>query len=504
MGGRWNQGPRDQDDRSDDGQNDWERDAGNEDDEGDDGWGASSWSQQRSQQRRRPQPPAYPQRSYPGPNPGSYPGSYQRSGAYQRSYPASGAQPRSPSSNWNAAPARAAGGRQPQRKKGSALPVVAVLLVLLAAAAAAGYVERGRLKALLKPAPSATAGPSLVAPAFSDWRVAYLGQDGHLHAVSLDGKTDATGTSLSSLPAATSGTPAATSTTAASSTYASASPDGQYLLYADANGPILLHLTAHTGDQDAARAVPTGLSTLVWSPDSAHLAGFASDGAVHLLTIATLADTPVPSTSGKGIQAIVGWIDGSHLAIRVAKSGATSDLITALDVASGQQRTIVSLYKPGYGSIHYSLSSDGAHLFVWNTAVNGQPFTAIFRNYDTKTGDVRKLPVSLKATGTTVSAAAWKPGTQLIALTSGAAQSGKLWLIDAANDTATAIGASGYALSWVSDGSALIVGSALSATPGGGPYTISAVTFPSSGTPAPVDLTDKAMAFPWLGLVKTA
>lgn len=479
MGSRWDRDPRDRDDRL----NDWERD---EDDEGDER-GASSWSAQ----ARRPQPPAYPQQSVPG--------------SYQRSYPGSGAQPGYPSSSWNAAPARVAGARGPQRKKRSALPAVLAILALLAVAGLGGYVERGRLRELLKPAPTATAGPSLVLPSFSDWRVAYLAGDGTLHAVSLDGKTDSAGISPPSV-AAGSGTPAATATAHGSSTEASASPDGQYILYEGANGPVLLHLTAHTGDPDASRAIPAGLSTLVWSPDGGHLAGLAADGSVHLLATATPADSAVPATADKGIQEIVGWLDASHLAIRVDKSGATSEQLAALDVASGQQRTIISLYKPGYGAIHYSLSPDGAHLFVWNTAVNGQSFTAILRNYDTKTGTVRKLPTSLKATGTTVSAAAWKPGTQLIALSSGgtATSGGKLWLLDATNDSATSIGASAFPLGWVSDGSALITGSALTGAPGGGPFTISAITVTSSGVPTPVALTSKAMTFPWLGLVKTA
>ncbi|HEX6818989.1 MAG TPA: WD40 repeat domain-containing protein [Ktedonobacterales bacterium] len=472
MGSRWDRDPQGQDDQA----YSWERD---------DGWEMSSWSQQ----GRRAQPPAHPQRS--------------DSQAYSARQP----QQRYPLANRQAMPARLAGGRDPQRKKSNALPVLMAILALLAVAALAGYLERSHIKALITPAPTATAAePALVLPAFSDWRVAYLGQDGQLHAVSLDGKTDDAGMSLASIPTAASATPSATSTTTSGGDYALASPDGQHLLYGGANGPVLVHLTAQTADPDAARTVQKPLSSLVWSPDSARLAGLDSSGAIHLLAIASFADTTVPTTAGKGIQGIVGWLDASHLVVRVDKSGTTTEQIAALDVANGQQRAIVTLAKSGFGTLRYSLSPDGAHLLVWNTAVTGQSFTAILRNYDTKTGQARKLPTSLRATGSTVSAAQWKPGTQLITLSSGSATTHdfKLWLVDAANDTATSIGASVYPLGWVSDGSALIAGSALAGTPGGGPYTITALTFPSSGAPAPVSLTKKVATFSWLGLVKTA
>lgn len=209
-------------------------------------------------------------------------------------------------------------------------------------------------------------------------------------------------------------------------------------------------------------------------------------------------------TSGQGIQEILGWVDATHLGVRVAKPNTTSETVAALDTTNGQQRAIVTLTKAGYGVFHYRLSPDGARLLVWNSAISGQPFTAIFRNYDTKTGTVHKLPISLKAVGANISAVAWKPGAATVAIASGATETHdlKLWLIDAAGDSASSLGAA-YPVGWLSDGSQLIMSSANAAKLGGGPYTISTVTFPATGAPVRVTLTDKATSFPWLGLVHT-
>ena len=51
------------------------------------------------------------------------------------------------------------------------------------------------------PTPTATPEPTALPPgvfqAFGDWRLAYLGVEGKLHIISLDGKTDLTGPVLS-------------------------------------------------------------------------------------------------------------------------------------------------------------------------------------------------------------------------------------------------------------------------------------------------------------------
>jgi hypothetical protein len=367
------------------------------------------------------------------------------------------------------------------------------------------YVERAQLNALLhrKPTPitTVTNTPSLVLPAFSDWRVAYVGQGGGLHAVSLDGKTDVTGIGLPALTATNaSGTPVTGATLGAES----ASPDGRYLAYDGSSGSVLVHLTAHQGAQDAIRNSSAVPRAALWSPDSARMAWLGANGAIHLTTSDSLTDATVAGTSGQGIQEILGWVDATHLGVRVAKPNATSETVAALDIATGQQRVIVTLTKAGYGVFHYRLSPDGARLLAWNSAISGQSFTAIFRNYDTKTGAVHKLPNSLKAVGPNISAVAWKPGAASVAIASGANETHdlKLWLVDAAGDTASSLGTA-YPLGWLTDGSQLIMSSANASKLGGGPYTISAVSFPATGAPVRVTLTDKAMSFPWLGLVRT-
>lgn len=389
-------------------------------------------------------------------------------------------------------------GSQPKRKSGTA--IFGGLLSLVAAVALVGLLAHNQILALLHRGGSPTATSALVVPAFSDWRVAYAGQDGLLHAVSLDGQTDVTGISL---PALTAATPTAGGSSAQLG--AATSPDGHYLIYTGAGGPVLLHLTAHQGDQDASRTGATVPSSLLWSPDGTQLAWLASNGAVHLTNVATLADTATSGTATLGIRELLGWTDATHLAVRVDQTNSSTEQVAVLDTASGQLRVVVSLTKPGYGALHYSLSPDGARLFAYNTAINGQFFTAIFRNYDMSNGQVRKLPNALRAIGMNVSAVTWKPGTQMVAISGGseATHDLKLWLVDASGDTATSIGAA-YPLGWLSDGSQLIGGNANAATLGGGPYTISAFSFPATGAPTVVTLTDKAMSFPWLGLVHTA
>jgi hypothetical protein len=474
MGGRWDQ--RDQ------WGDDWDQDDAGEDDYPSSRAPGRGSSQQRSYQPQRP---------------------YQSGQSYQQSYPQQQSYQPYASSNWGAAPSRArVRAQQREEPKRGAGPVIAGIVSLMAVAALVAFLARDQLRALLHRTPATTTPPALVLPAFSDWRVGYLGQDGKLHAVSLDGQTDVGGVSLPSLSAAgATGTPI-TGTPLAG---AAASPDGHFLAYSGSAGPVLVHLTAKAADQDAVRSGDAVPSALLFSPDGAKLAWLGTNSAVHLTTIDTLADATVTGTTGQGITELLGWIDATHLAVRVAKTGATTEQVAALDTASGQLRGIVTLTKPGYGTLRYRLSPDGARFLAWNTPITGQAFTAIYRSYDTKTGAVRKLPNALRLIGTNLTAVTWKPGAATAAIASGseATHDLRLWLLDAEGDSATSLGAA-YPLGWLSDGSQLITSSANSATLGGGPFTITAVTVPASGPPSRVTLTEKAMTFPWLGLVRTA
>jgi hypothetical protein len=487
MGGRW------------DTKDPWD-DAG-DDDAWDDDWpskrsGSGSSYQPRQQQSQARRNPSQERASYQQP--------YQsQARPYQQRYqpPQQQYQPYA-SANRFAVSARQQARGQAQAKRKDLAPVFGGMIALVAAVMLIGLLAHNQILALLHRTP-ATSGntPSLVLPAFSDWRVAYAGQDGLLHAVSLDGKTDVTGVSLPAL------TPAAGTPTGGLglSVGAAASADGHYLVYSSGGGAVMLHLTAQQADQDASRTGATVPSSLLWSPDGAHLAWLASNGAVHLTSVDTLADTATSGTATLGITELLGWVDATHLGVRVAKANATTEEVAVLDTASGQLRVVVTLTKPGYGALHYRLSPDGARVLAYNSPITGQPFTAIFRNYDVQSGQVHKLPNTLKAVGQSVSAVAWKPGAAMVAIASGSAATHdqKLWLVDATADSATSIGTT-YPLGWLADGSTLITGNTNVAKAGGGPYTISAFTFPSSGAPTAATLTDKAMTFPWLGLVRTA
>ena len=235
MGGRWDSRERERPDswsrreewgeddwdRDGRGREDWGRDAEQEDDEFDDrasGWTAS----------RRPYPPtqAYPPRP-----------PYAQ-GRPSQSYPAP---------DWRASSRVGVRGQPPEQpKRGRGGLVTGIVLVFLAIASVGGYVERATLLTLLHRVLPSTGSSARVLPAFPDWRVAYVGSDGRVHAVSLDGATDVSGVSLPSLATA--------STLLAGGT---ASPDGHYVAYAGSGGPVLVHLTAHTDDADAIRSGDT-------------------------------------------------------------------------------------------------------------------------------------------------------------------------------------------------------------------------------------------------------
>ncbi|MGH2503097.1 MAG: hypothetical protein ACRDID_11335, partial [Ktedonobacterales bacterium] len=104
--------------------------------------------------------------------------------------------------------------------------------------------------------PTATVVPAF--PSFSDWRIAYINQDGRLHAVSLDGKRDSVGSALPFAGVAGDAVWAA-----------GVSPDGQRLAYLSDNA--LTIVDAATGDLRAS-PVHTGDSRVWWSPDQRYLA----------------------------------------------------------------------------------------------------------------------------------------------------------------------------------------------------------------------------------------
>ncbi|HEX8727178.1 MAG TPA: hypothetical protein VF739_01060, partial [Ktedonobacterales bacterium] len=108
-----------------------------------------------------------------------------------------------------------------------------------------------------------TINPQTPLPAFSDWRAAYLGSDGRLHAVTLDGKSDLAGPVLPGVV-----------TTGLQLASAGASPDGHLLAYVDSGpsdiGLTLFDVTAQGNADHEQRA--GAIYTMYWSPDSTRVA----------------------------------------------------------------------------------------------------------------------------------------------------------------------------------------------------------------------------------------
>jgi hypothetical protein len=357
--------------------------------------------------------------------------------------------------------------------------------------------------ATIAPTPTATpTTPVTVLPAFADWRVAYLGLDGTLHAVSLDGKTGVAGPKLTGLdqPGLNIGE-------------AHASPDGRFIAYPNDTGMTVVALAGALASSDPLRYVSGLTYDLAWSPDGTMLA--LSDRGMQSFQTAQI---PLPANVARAD--LLGWIDAGRLAVTVSFIGATGLQFAALDIATGKLRVIMSLPSAGIGSPQWSLSPDGKQALLANGPFRDEPYTPFVETINTTTGLVHKLPNTLKATSSAFNGVAWRPGTTMVAVTTGSIASPdpgsvstlKLWLVDTQRDMATQIphadqlapkGA--YPLGWASDTGPLIVNDIpICCLSNNKTAELRAITISANGGATSVKLTDTAVTFPWLGLVKTA
>lgn len=378
------------------------------------------------------------------------------------------------------------------------LALVALLAVLLHAPLAALFAGPQRAPASTGTA-TATAGPVL--PAFSDWRVAYVGQDGHLHIVSLDGKTDFAWMTLPLLDGATGGTPETIQGSA------SASPSGQALAYAN-NALGVVHL--RPGAESGFVGIKDTAVDLAWSADGSLLAyGDRSDHVVVMHypsleeTNYLLAD-PQAATSAH-VQPL-GFRDASHVIVVMTVSAGIQ--FDALDLTSAQAQPITTLPATGLGTLGYWLSPDGHTILVSNSA-QGQDHarvTPYIEVIDTSTGQARTLHSAVTLAGNGIAAAAWQPGSSLVAVAGGDPARGgpQIRLLDTQRDTLRSLGATGFPQAWVPGANQLIVSASGSAQLGSAPHAIVALTIPTTGTPTAITLTSSAATFPLLGLVRTA
>jgi hypothetical protein len=366
------------------------------------------------------------------------------------------------------------------------------------------------------PTPAATPIPA------ADLRAAYLGTDGHLHLVTLDGTQDTTG-------------PALTGTTDVSSTFlawadASASPDGRYIAYISGSDPNQgSGVTIVDVISGATRTATVTCSDIFWSPDSTRLiadADGANDfGAISVVNAQTGAVMLVPGTyagAPNPIGRALGWIDPTHVA--VLKMSTVHDLdLASLDVASGKVRTIAPVSTPP----DVFLAPDGQRALLapntWSTNASA---------VDMATGKVSELPQlgdvfagklvnvdnrDMFQGGNWATVMAWKPGMRTVALslaawgigtegtTGPAHQQAGIWLLDLDHDSAMQITTDTYPLAWLPDGHSLLMSSLPARTSVFGGRSVGpilSILSPVTASAHPVTLTRSMVAF--FGLVRAA
>jgi hypothetical protein len=359
------------------------------------------------------------------------------------------------------------------------------------------------------PPPDLTGHPL---PGFSDWRVAYIGMDGRLHAVSVNGKADVAGQGLPIQAMNELGIWAA-----------GTSPDGRHLAYF--SGTFLTIADVASGTERTYHIV-IGDSTVSWSPDQRYLA-LESLGYTYSVSVADGALVVEPTTNGAPVNGPrefggpFGWLDTTHVAVSpVPGTSATTTTLQSLDVTSGAIHTIATI--PGNsGGNGFSVEPGGRYtLYAFVGIHNSSPSPKVDL-INNVTGIVVGLPhiaAALNAGGG-LTQILWRPGySQLIAAT-GFPENGdlKYFLADVANDTATPLNLPGFPEAWSPDGGTLVIATGGQESDahalgyqnigivGSGPYTLSAVYMNAQGgTSAPVALTSQAMDVPVLGFVRTA
>jgi WD40 repeat protein len=340
--------------------------------------------------------------------------------------------------------------------------------------------------------PRAT-GTGLTSASGHAWRAAYLGQDGRLHTVRLDGTDDRAGLALPM--------PDDLKLQGLDIYAVSLSPNAQYLAYST----VIADLTAADTTGGMKYHFGGGMYQISWSPDGARMAVNADgEGKLQLVDGATGQRTPVPGTPGNGITNLIGWLDSTHLAVRVL-FGQSARGLASLDLTNGTVRIIVRVPSDHLGDEWFRLSSDGKEAFLFNVPVREDPYTPIVEVIDTTTGQIRSLPNIAHTIGEGFSTVAWKPGSDIMAVSTGYGETGNLkaWMLDLARDTVTHLVDGQHVQGWAPDDGPLVIGTGWQSQVGAGPYALSAVSFSASGQPTFTPLTHTAMTFPFLGFIPT-
>jgi hypothetical protein len=323
-------------------------------------------------------------------------------------------------------------------------------------------------------------------PAFSDWRVAYIGEDARLHIVSLDGKTDLAGPYVPSrdhLGEAHGGVATA--------------PDGHSLAYPTSLGVVVARLAPGHVPINVINGLYFDLS---WSPNSDLLALGTRESSISVWRPGETEARVVYERPGERVDPI-GWIDESHLAILV---GVNTLTVASLDLVSGAVQPLTTFLQEQVGVPQFTMAPHGRQILLSSCSFHDQPFNHRLGVIDTATGAYHSLDNTLAKTDSCLENPAFQADTgRLIASqeTPGSPVA-TTWTLDIAHDTATRTLVSGFPVAWAPANGPVITSSGHEVVDGLGPYTIRAVLPLASA--AALTLTTTAMTFPALGLVRTA
>jgi hypothetical protein len=294
--------------------------------------------------------------------------------------------------------------------------------------------------------------------------------------------------------------------------YAAIAPDGRALSYITMNLNIV---ELRTGSAVAERAA--GLSGLVWSQDGSQLAIGGGVAGIYVTSRSGTQMHQIPTKSGDNVSGVHGWLDASHLVVDsfdghsfyTDPSGnkfAMSTSIGSLDINTGNLRIIATIQSPGLAGYRWSVSPDGKTALLSNAPFRANPLTPLADEVDLATGQITSLPTIATLSAVGLSSVAWQSGTETLAVSTGYLQNDdlKTWLLDLPRDTATQLPVAGYPGGWAPDTNTFVMTNSTDSAIGTGPFDLTAVTVGANGQSSAITLTQRAMSFAYVGLVRTA
>jgi WD40 repeat protein len=362
-----------------------------------------------------------------------------------------------------------------------------------------------------KPNPTSPITGGSPLPTFSDWRVAYMGLDGTIHVITLDGKTDISGPDIPFAPSNQA------SITGSGINNAGFAPDGHTLAFAD---PLLNIIDVAKGNQVDIPASPLSApNSAAWSPDGTMLAlaggnyefdiAKASDG-----TITTIPHTPFPGNPPEA-NILNGWLDATHIAVSgflpsvVGQSTATY-VLYSLDITTGVSHPIAQMTMPAQEEEGLLLSPDGTKALFYTIPFQGHAYTPYVAEIDVGSGAITSLPAlaQMETSSSFITNVAWQRGTQTVALSTGYIVNNNLknWLVNLQQDSASQLQINSYPLQWSPDNKTLIMSSQEqnASAIGAGPFTLTALAFGANGQTTQTVLTTQAYNFNFIGFIRTA